>query len=363
MQTTKTHTIKTMTKYLLLSLLFLVCFSNSDGKNKPVKVILDTDMALDCEDMNALCLLHAFADAREAEIIATIASGYETNRASGATIDAINTFYGRPDIPVGTTKIHYVFQRHALPIAPSPWTPAVRDKYPHDVPDDDKCPSAVSVYREVLSQQPDNSVVIVTTGWLVNLQDLLESKPDAFSDLNGKDLVSLKVKELSVMGGSFPGGDYPKGWEYNFAYSGVGRCSKYVLDNWPENVPVMISSYEIGAKIISGEVYKDELPECPLRTGLENAWNALSAGRPSWDETSVVYAVRGLSFKGEEYWKVQAEGSVYVNDTTGSTKWLNTPDKNQSYLLESMAPDSVASMMEKLILESTRNAIKNNSKK
>jgi hypothetical protein len=352
-----------MTKSFLLSMLICAFFLTCNGQNKPVKVILDTDMALDCEDMNALCILHAFTDAGEAEIIATVASGYETNRASGATIDAINTFYGRPDIPVGVTKIHYIFQRHAVPIAPSPWTTAVRDKYPHDVPNDDKCPSAVSVYRKALSQQPDNSVVIVTTGWLVNLQDLLESKPDANSDLNGKDLVSLKVKELSVMGGSFPGGDYPKGWEYNFAYSGVGRCSKYVLENWPENVPVMISSFEIGAKIISGKVYKDELPECPLRTGLESAWNALSAGRPSWDETSVIYAVRGLGFEGEEYWKVQSEGSAYVNDTTGSSKWLEFPDKNQSYLVESMAPDSLASMMENLIINSTKNAIKNNSKK
>jgi len=344
-----------MKKHVVLLTVTVLClFSfSSYGQKEPVKVILDSDMALDPEDMNALCLLHAFADEGEAEIVATVACGYETNRASGATIDAINTFYGRPDIPVGTTKIHPVFYRYAIPLARSPWTPAVRDTYPHDVPNDDKCPSAVSVYREVLSKQPDNSVAIVTTGWLVNLRDLLESKPDKISDLNGKDLVGSKVKELSVMGGSFP-----QGWEYNFCYAGVGPATKYVLDNWPDNVPVTISGVEIGLKIISGKVYKDELPECPLRTGLEHAWNALSAGRPSWDETSVIYAVRGLSFNGEEYWKTQSDGSVFVDDATGETKWVSAPDKNQSYLIESMEPDSLARLMEGLILKSTKNAVK-----
>ncbi len=336
---------------LVVMVLCLFSLSGS-GQEGPVKVILDSDMALDCEDMNALCLLHALADEGEAEIVATVACGYETNRASGATIDAINTFYGRPDIPVGTTKIHPVFHRYAIPLARSPWTPAVRDSYPHDVPDDDKCPSAVSVYREALSKQPDNSVVIVTTGWLVNLRDLLDSKPDRMSDLNGRELVSSKVKELSVMGGSFP-----QGWEYNFCFAGVGPCTKYVLENWPENVPVMISDVNLGLRIISGKVYKDELPDSPLRKGLEYAWNALSEGRPSWDETSVLYAVRGLSFEGDEYWKAQSEGSVFVDDATGETKWLSTPDKNQSYLIESMNPDSLARLLEGLIIKSTKSAL------
>ncbi|MBE0674623.1 MAG: nucleoside hydrolase [Bacteroidales bacterium] len=348
-----------MKKCSIVIMVFSLFFLTSNGQIQPVKVIFDSDMALDSEDMNALCLLHALADRGEAEILATIASGYETNRASGATMDAINTFYGRPDIPVGTTKINLIFHKYAIPIAPSSWTTIVRDNWPHDVPDDNKCPSAVSVYREVLSKQPDNSVVIVTTGWLVNLQDLLESKPDNNSNLTGKELVSLKVKELSVMGGIFPGGDYPKGWEYNFAFAGTGRCSRYVMENWPGNVPVTISGFEIGVKIISGKVYDTQLPASPLRTGLEKAWNALKTGRQSWDETSVLYGVRGSSYNGEVYWKKQEEGSVYVNDTTGSTKWLITPDKNQSYLIEYMPPDSIARLMERLIIKSTNDAIKN----
>ena len=115
--------------------------------------------------------------------------------------------------------------------------------------------------------------------------------------------------------------------------------------------------FTIGLKIISGKVYKDELPNCPLRTGLENAWNALSAGRPSWDETSVLYAVRGLSFDGDEYWKKQSGGSVFVDEATGITKWLPTPNRNQSYLIESMNPDLLARLLEGLNIRSTKNAL------
>ena len=345
-----------MKKNLLVSILALTCLfpSSANAQQNTVKVIFDSDMALDPEDMNALCLLHAFADAGEAEILATVASGFETNRASGAAIDVINTFYGRPDIPVGTQRINRVFHKYAIPLAVSPWTPAVRDAWPHDIPDDDRCPSAVSVYRKALAAQPDNSVTIVTTGWLTNLRDLLDSKPDAHSKLNGRELISQKVKELSTMGGAFP-----QGWEYNFSYAGTSRCTKYVLDNWPENVPVIISDVNIGLKIISGKVYKDELPDCPLRTGLEHAWNALSEGRPSWDETSILYAVRGLSHQGEQYWTTQSTGSLHIDDQTGITKWLQTPDKNQSYLIQSQDPQKIARLLESLILKSTKNAIEN----
>ena len=90
---------RVMKNFFVLFMVTVLCLfsSSSYGRENPVKIIFDSDMALDPEDMNALCLLHAFADEGEAEIIATVACGYETNRASGATIDAINTFYHRPE--------------------------------------------------------------------------------------------------------------------------------------------------------------------------------------------------------------------------------------------------------------------------
>src|SRR5687768_16854650 len=40
----------------------------------PVKVIFDTDMDSDCDDLGALAVLHALADRGEVEILATVTS-------------------------------------------------------------------------------------------------------------------------------------------------------------------------------------------------------------------------------------------------------------------------------------------------
>jgi hypothetical protein len=96
-----------------------------------------------------------------------------------------------------------------------------------------------------------------------------------------------------------------------------------------------------------------------LLLALKNGYDAINHGRFSWDETAVIYGIRGLSYKGNEYWKTQSHGSVFVNDSDGSNKWQSSPDKNQSYLIESMNPDSLATFMENLILKSINNAAKN----
>ncbi len=330
----------------IIFLLIVAMMASCKQSKDPVRIIFDTDMLTDPEDVNALYLLHAFADAGEAEIIACVVNGHEANRASGAAIDVVNTYYNRPNIPIGTYKGGY-------PDKKSTFTFLLRDSFPHDVPDDDKLPDALKVYRQSLATQPDHSVVIVSIGFLQNLKDLILSQPDSISNMNGKELIKAKVKELTIMGGK-----YPEGKEYNFYYGGVGPVTKDVLEQWPEEVPVILSGYEIGERIISGKPYKEKLPNGPLRLALENAYDAINRGRESWDETAVIYGVRGLMYNGKEYWKTQSQGSVFVNDSDGSNQWLPSPDKNQSYLIESMNPDSLAILMESIILNSIYNKTK-----
>src|SRR5688500_3048262 len=62
----------------------------------PVKVIFDTDMDSDCDDVGALGMLHALADLGECEILATVVSSRSDGAA--ACVDAINTVYGRGDL-------------------------------------------------------------------------------------------------------------------------------------------------------------------------------------------------------------------------------------------------------------------------
>lgn len=308
------------------------------GFAQPVKIILDTDMLTDPEDVTALWLLNTLADRGEAEILACVVNGHETNRASGAAVDAVNTWFGRPNIPLGAFKGGYPKKR-------SPFTPLLRDGFPHTATDDDKLPSAVETYRSVLAGQPDKSVVIVSIGFLVNLKDLLSSAPDKHSDLRGADLVRRKVEKLAVMGGK-----YPQGVEYNFSFGGVGPCTREVMEHWPDEVPIVLAGYEIGGRVISGKTYRQTLPPGPLRTALEHQYNALARGRESWDQLMVLYAVRGLSYQGLQYWKVHSGGCVSVDAKTGASVWKETPNKKQAYLVESLPPDKLARVLEELIL-------------
>lgn len=66
--------------------------------DEPVPVIFNTDMAGDCDDAGALAVLHAQADRGEAQILAVVTNRKCTAGVSGGACDAINTFYGRPNI-------------------------------------------------------------------------------------------------------------------------------------------------------------------------------------------------------------------------------------------------------------------------
>ena len=49
-------------------------------------------------------------------------------------------------------------------------------------------------------------MVLIVVGMLNNLNDLLLSGPDEYSDLTGMELVAQKVKLCTVMGGQYPSG-------------------------------------------------------------------------------------------------------------------------------------------------------------
>src|SRR5688500_18066106 len=68
----------------------------------PGRILFDTDMDSDCDDVGALAVLHALADRGAADILATVVSS--RHEWSPACADAINTFYGRPNLPIGCPK-------------------------------------------------------------------------------------------------------------------------------------------------------------------------------------------------------------------------------------------------------------------
>ena len=86
-----------------VALLALSCAAADVSRHAPVKVVLDSDMIEDYDDMGAISILHALADAGECEILATVSCTRDNG--SVAAIEICNAYYGRPDIPVGCSKL------------------------------------------------------------------------------------------------------------------------------------------------------------------------------------------------------------------------------------------------------------------
>ncbi|QDU55180.1 nucleoside hydrolase [Aeoliella mucimassa] len=303
--------------------------------DSPVKVIFDTDIAGDVDDVGALAALHVLADRGEAEILACGISS--NNPWAPACVDSINTWFGRPDIPIGRVG-EFVTDK---PID-SRYARAVAEEFPHDLPASYRVPTAEQVYRRVLAAQEDGSVTIVTVGFLTNLAALLDTPADDLSPLTGAELVKAKVKQWVVMGGVFPEGHFANGsGEYNLKVT--PDATQQVINHWP--TPVVFSGFEIGEVVHTGAKLADIDPASPVRRGYE-LYNKLT-NRNSWDQTAVLYAVRGAS----DYWTLSPPGVCSVPDNSqGCHDWREDPAGTHRYLIEKMPPEQVAAEIESLMI-------------
>ena len=295
-------------------------------KQAQKNVILDTDMGPDCDDAGALAILHAMADKGEVNILAIASCISDVN--SAASIDAINTYYGRPNIPVGTLK-----DAGFLP-GPYSWIKAVKD-FPNDLKSGANAPDAVQLYRQTLAAQPDNSVTLISIGPLRNIKNLLQSGPDSYSSLTGLELVAKKVKTYTLMGGQFFAG----GSEWNMNQDGI--AAEYVVNNFPSNIEMTFSQMHIGSNINTGARLSTETPVTnPVRKAYA-VYSGIGKNNASWDQTAVLYAIRGIG----SYWTLGTNGYCDIKNT-GYTDWLYTIDKNQSVIKWKSQEQSVTAVKE-----------------
>lgn len=299
-------------------------------KAKPVKIILDTDFGNDCDDAGALAILHQMAYHGEAEIVAAM---YPMNDDMGAAaIDAVNTYYGQPNIPIGTYKGDYTYKGKHNDF----YNSALANNFPHDLKTGKLAPDAIGLYRKILSEQPNRSVTIVVVGPQRLLADLLISSPDEFSNLSGRELIKKKVNKLVSMGA-----EYPKGDEWNIKICPDG--AKLVAEQWP--TPVYYSGFEIGKAIMTGERLITETPPSnPVRVSFEtNPMVDKKKNRHSWDETAVLFAVRGL----KDYWTM-ASGTLQISDD-GKNTWTSK-GKNHFYLIARKPAEDMKKIIEDMMV-------------
>jgi inosine-uridine nucleoside N-ribohydrolase len=298
--------------------------AESQTLRRPVPLIFDTDIGDDIDDALALAMIHALMSRCECKLLAVTITKDEPM--SAAFVDAVNTFYRHGHIPIGV--VHDGPARE-----PSRYTILADQKdgghlrYPHRLLSGKQSPEAVALLRKTLAAAEDGSVVIVQVGASTNLARLLESGKDEQSDLPGVELVKKKVRLLSVMAGSFAtkgGLDQP---EYNVRID--VPSAQTLVAKWP--TPIVFSGFEIGVSLpypaISIEKDFAYVAHHPVAEAYK-LYEHMPYDRPTWDLTSVLYAVR----PDRGYFDVSPPGRVEITKE-GMAKFAPDPAGRHRFLI------------------------------
>jgi len=295
------------------SLIALLLLANACFAARPV--IFDTDMGNDIDDALALAMLHALSDRGECQLIGvTLTNGHP---AAVPYIRMINRFYGRGDLPVGAATKSLKggagdgYMAAALRAAPAG--------------NADPAEAAPVLLRRLLQNAPEK-VVIVQTGFSTNLAALLDS-PD------GAALAKEKVALVAAMAGNFTGGEP----EYNVRIDVAS--AKAVFERWP--TPIVFSGFEIGRDLLypAASIVHDFSYARPHPIAESyRAYHKMPYGRPTWDLTAVLQAVRpqhgyfGLSETGAV--QVEDNGATHFTPGQGDRQYLRLDPSKRAEILE-----------------------------
>lgn len=306
-------TMKLMFTLLSSCLGALVCCGVLVGSGpavaaEPVKLIFDTDMGNDVDDVMALAMIHTLQSRGACELLAVTLT--KDHPQAAAFVDAVNTFYGRGDIPIGVVRGGAATDPGKFNKLADEKRPDGSFRYPHDLATGADAPEATGLIRKLLAAEADGSVVIVQVGFFTNLARLLDSPPDAHSPLAGRELVKRKVKLLSVMAGAFQTIDWNTRYqEYNVKLD--VPAARKLSREWPTEV--VWSGFEIGIAAAYPHTSIERDFEYVKHHPLKEAYLLYSPpphDRPTWDPTAVLYAV--LPDRG--YFSVSPLGRVTVED-------------------------------------------------
>lgn len=308
---------------ILLSLLVACAVAGSGFAKEPVKLIFDTDMGNDIDDAMALAMIHQLARRGACELLAVTST--KDNPKSAAFIDALNTLYGFPDVPIGAVRNGVMPQEGSYLGLVDQKSPEGKPLYPHDLASGVDAPEAVDLLRKTLAAQPDGSVMLVQVGFFTNFARLLDSKPDGHSPLDGKALIKSKVKELVIMGGAFQTIRFETSYrEYNVRED-VPSAQKFA-GGWP--TPIIWSGFEIG--IAAAYPWQSIVEDYEYRKPhlIKEAYLAYVPeqphDRPTWDLTAVWYAI----YPDRGYFDLSPPGAVTVDDV-GVTDFKPSKEKDK----------------------------------
>jgi len=271
--------------------------NNESGEK--IRVIFDTDIGADIDDALALAMLYNYMDLGWIDMMAVMSC--KDNPYSPRYIDIMNNWYGYPDLPIGIVLDGVKHDTSAYTRLVVEMKMDGETLFDRSLQEGQELPVAVSLYRKLLSESPDSSVVIIAVGQSTNLARLVDSEPDQYSPLPGLELVSRKVDYLSIMAGNFLEGR-PETNIFNDSASAAR-----VLEAWPTEI--WFSPYHVGmASPYPGESMISDFAKVDFHPLVEayKSYQPMPYDRPTWDLTSVLFAVE----KDSSYFTISPSGKV-----------------------------------------------------
>ena len=303
-----------------------------------IRVIFDTDMGADIDDALALAMLYNYMDLGWIDMVAVMSC--KDNPYSARYIDIMNIWYGHPDMPIGIVIDGVKHDTSAYARYVVEMKMDEKPVFARSLQDGKKPPVAVSLYRKLLSESPDSSVVIIAVGQSTNLARLLDSEPDEYSPLPGLELVSSKVDYLSMMAGNFRE-SRPETNIFNDS-----AAAARVLESWPTEI--WFSPFDVGwACPYPGESIRNDFSNVdshPLVEAYKN-YQPMPYDRPAWDLTSVLFVAE----RDSSYFTISPPGLVtlgyepdlkhhvvthFTSDPQGKHRYLSVDEKQARRIRE-----------------------------
>jgi len=286
--------------------------------NKPIQMILDSDFGSSTDDLFAIMMLNHYMDEGLVDLKGVVVD--REGEKNAQLVDVFNTYYGHPNVPIGTERNGVKNPRCFIP-----YNGIVDLKDAQGQPlfkrtqDSSQFPDGYKLYRKLLSQAEDKSIVIVAIGFATTLAELFESGADEYSKENGLDLFEKKVKSVYIQSGRFESGDSLCGYNMRAA----ARQSAIFYDRLPKSVDLIMSPSNIGDAIDYAPVHVLSDLSATEANPIKSVYTyyTCDTGQRMWDTNCLVNAVLG-----DEEYNMSPRGWVKFVDHGNESLMLFTPD-------------------------------------
>ena len=306
-------------------------------------IIFDTDMDTDCDDAGAFAMLLEAHLQNKIELIGVVADSVSPYAAP--CCEVIAKYYG-VHLPVGTvfsddyfdTELNIErfadYRRHSKNCMDQ--NRSYNYIFAKEINKTDKnYPSAVSIYRKLLSDAEDKSVTVLCVGMLTAIAEALNSKADEISPLSGIELFKRKVKCVITMGNPEKINDFNWGKD------------ALAAENFFKLCPCKIFVSAEGTGVLTGEHLSSVLPEeHPLRRAYEIWLLGPNRSRSSWDLIAALYAIN----PDTPLLYCENLGDGFYNLSEKRFYKTDTGNKNIKQIFLSCEPQKMAEVLNKCML-------------